>query len=326
VNRRMNENASLDDIRRVLLENDRFVIAAHFNPDSDAVGSCLALGLGLKKLGKNVHVVLDSYHEKNRVIPGQELVLSGTSDEPGASVFIVLDCANAERVSDRFAYMGRAETLVCVDHHLSNSRFTRYAYLDSDASSTCELIYRLISPIIDLDPDIAAALYAGVVTDTGGFRHGCTSPETLRVAAGLLSYGIPFTDIYNTLLSRHSLTETRVLRAALNNLELLKHNRLAVSFISSGEMDNINADITDTDGISEYMLNITGVEVSVFLYEKIINEIKASMRSSKINLSGIAVLFGGGGHKYAAGCTIKDALPEALKRLTAAVSSAMETV
>jgi len=90
------DNASLNEIRRVLLENDGFVIEAHVNPDSDAVGSCLALGLALRKLGKQAYVVLDSYHDKNRMIPGQELVWKEPSAEPPGSVLVVLDCAGAE--------------------------------------------------------------------------------------------------------------------------------------------------------------------------------------------------------------------------------------
>jgi len=222
--------------------------------------------------------------------------------------------------------MKRAALVVCVDHHLSHNLFSRYSYLDADASSTCELIYRILSPMIDLDTDIASALYAGLLTDTGGFRHSCTSAETMRMAADLMSYHIPFTELYNELMRRHSLTETWVLRAALNNLCLLCGNRLAAAFISSGEMDEIHAEMTDTDGVSEYLLNITGVEVSVFLYEKTKGEVKASLRSTKLNLSEIAKTFGGGGHKHAAGCTINAALPDAYGLLTTAARHALEAV
>jgi len=285
------------------------------------------MGMCLKKLGKRVHVVLDSYHEKNRIIiPGQELVWQDESTGPDVSVFIVLDCASADRVSDRFGCMSRAETIMCIDHHLSHSNFARYLYLDAEASSTCELIYRIMSPVADLDSDIASALYAGLLTDTGGFRHSCTGAETMRIASELIKFGIPFTDIYNGLLMRHSLTETLVLRAALNNMELLDDNRAAFSFISSEEMNEINAEGTDTDGVSEYLLNIAGVEVSVFLYEKTKDEVKASMRSSELNLSEIAKAFGGGGHWHAAGCTINAPLREAFRSISEMVRSAMEIV
>jgi len=322
----MNDETSLNELRRVLLENNDFVIAAHVNPDSDAVGSCLALGLALKKINKRVHVILDPYHEKNRIIPGQELIWKETSAGPPASVFIVLDCASSERVSDRFGYMGRVPIIMCIDHHLSHSHFARYLYLDADASSTCELIYRLISPIIDLDTDIASAIYAGLLTDTGGFRHGSASAETMLITAELIRRGIPFTSIYNALLRRHCLTETLVMRTALNNMKLLHNNRIAFSFISAEEMDEINAEVTDTDGVSEYLLNITDVEASVFLYEKVKGEVKASMRSAKVNLSEIAAAFGGGGHKHAAGCTIYASLQEAYEKLSAAVCGALDAV
>jgi len=322
----MNDAASLYKIRQVMLEGNDFVLEAHVNPDSDAVGACLALGLCLKKLGKRVHVVLDSYHEKNCIIPGQELVWKDKTAGPAASVLVVLDCASAERVSDPFSYMERAAAVVCIDHHLSHDQFARYMYLDSEASSTCELIYRIMAPIVDLDADIASAIYAGVMTDTGGFRHGCTGPGTLRVTAELVGFGIPFTNLYNKLLKRHSFTETLVMRAALDNLKLLNGGRFAFAFVSSEEMEAISAEITDTDGVSEYMLNITDVEVSVFLYEKIKDEVKASMRSTELNLSDIAKTFGGGGHKHAAGCTINAPLAEASRRITAAVGGALAAI
>ena len=322
----MNSFAALEEIRRILLENDDFVIASHVNPDSDAIGSCLALGLSLKKLGKHVNVLLDPFNKKNLIIPGQELIWTDTSIPPASSVFIILDCANIERIGDPFSLIKSAPVTVCIDHHMSHAPFTRHLYLDPKASSTCELIYRIVSPVVDLDAGIASAIYAGLLTDTGGFRFNSTSVETMRIASELIALNIPFTDIYNELMRRHSIPETMVMRTALNNLKLLNNGRTAFSLISSEEMNKINACTTDTDGVSEYLLNIIGVEVSVFLYEKKKNEVKASIRSSFLNVSEIAKAFGGGGHILAAGCTIYAPLTEAYNDLTAAIRSAMGTV
>jgi phosphoesterase RecJ-like protein len=321
----MNNNAALDEIRRVLLENDDFVITAHVNPDSDAVGSCLALGLSLKKLGKRVNVILDAFHSKNLIIPGQGLIWEGAAAAPDVSALITLDCANAERVYDPFALMKLAPVTICIDHHLSHDPFARYIYLDPDASSTCELIYRIVSAMVEFDADIGSAIYAGLLTDTGGFRHRCVSSETLRVASELIKLNIPFTDIYNELLKKHSPVETYVMRAALNNLELLQNGRAALSFISSEDMTDIGATASDTDGISEYLLNIRDVEAAVFLYEKSKGEVKASIRSLTINVSETAKAFGGGGHKRAAGCIIRSPLAEACGAMSRAIISAIET-
>jgi phosphoesterase RecJ-like protein len=321
----MNNDAVLDEVRRVLLENDDFVITAHVNPDSDAVGSCLAMGLSLKKLGTRVNVVLDKFHDKNSIIPGQELIWRDEAAAPAVSVFMALDCATPERVFDPFGLMKLAPVTVCIDHHISHDPFAGHVYLDSCASSTCELIYRLVSPMIELDSDIGSALYAGLLTDTGGFRHSCAGPETMRIASELIKLNIPFTDIYNELLERHSLAETHVMRAALKNLDLPRNGRAAFSFISSEEMADIGAEATDTDGISEYLLNIRGVEVSAFLYERFKGEVKASMRSLTANVSEMAKAFGGGGHKHAAGCTIRAPLTEAYAEMSRAVLSAIET-
>ena len=103
-----------DKIRRILLENNDFFIASHFNPDSDAIGSCLALGLSLKKLGKRVNVFLEPFHKKNMIIPGQELI---TRAALPASVFIAADCASAGRLSDPFSVLKQAPVTICIDHH-----------------------------------------------------------------------------------------------------------------------------------------------------------------------------------------------------------------
>ena len=320
---KMNNIGDLNEIIRVLIENDDFAIAAHVNPDTDAIGSCLALGLSLKKLGKRVSVFLEPFNEKNLIIPGQELICN----TPGEfSVFIALDCANEERLSDPFSILKRAPITISVDHHISHAPFTWYLYLDGSASSTCEMVYRIVTQMLDIDTDIASAIYAGLLTDTGGFMHNCTSSGTMRVVSELLQKGIPFTEIYKELLKRRCIVESNVLRFALNNMVLHENGRAAISSISFEEMDRIGAKATDTDGVSEYMLNIRGVEVSAFLYENTKGIVKASMRSNHVNISETAKAFGGGGHMHAAGCTIHASLAEAYESITLAVRTAVETI
>jgi len=318
-----NKIADINEIIPIFLENDGFAIAGHINPDTDAIGSSLALGLALKKLGKRANVFLEPFNEKNMIIPGQELICNTPQE---ATVFVALDCADIERLCDPFSIMKDAPITVSIDHHSSHVPFAQYVYLDGQASSTCEMVYRIVSQMLDIDSDIASAIYAGLLTDTGGFQHNCTSAETMRIAGELLEKNIPFNDIYRELLKKRSLVESDVLRTALNNMVLHNDGRVAISSISSEEMESIGAEGFDTDGISSYLLNIRGVAASAFLYEKEQGTVKASMRSTHIDISKIAMSFGGGGHKQAGGCTIQASLNEACESVSHAICSVTEKI
>jgi phosphoesterase RecJ-like protein len=323
----MNSTACLDNVREVLRDSSDFIISGHVNPDGDAIGACLALGQALRKLGKDVKVVLRPFNEKNLVIPGQDLIWRGAEPPQPAHTFVCLDCGGYERLGIFADLMKSAAVTVCVDHHLSTvCDFAQHMYVDPSASSTCELIYRLLSPMDLLDRDIASAIYAGLLTDTGGFRHGCTSPETMRIAGELLKFGIPFTDIYSELMRRHTLPEAMVLKTALDNLQLTENGRLAYSTISDPEMKRIGADITDTDGIAEYLLNIRGVEASAFFYEKAPDEVKVSLRSTDMDMNQIGAAFGGGGHVNAAGCSINGNIQKAAQAVTDRIANVLRAL
>ncbi len=299
---------SKDNIIAELKRAENIVIAAHVNPDADAIGSSLGLAMALGKLGKRPRVVLEAYNSKYDVIPGKEFIYNGSLDIP-MDVFVCLDCSSLARLGEAAELFLKAPVTLCVDHHLSSDKFANYNFVDSTASSTCELMYEIIKELTPPDADIASAIYAGLVTDTGGFRHGCTKQSTMIIAGQLISLGIPFTNIYNELMYRHSEAEAGIFCKALSNMKV--EYPVAFSSVSKAEMDAYGATSQDLDGIAEYLLNIRGVALSVFFYEKHVGEVKASFRSKEVNVSEIAGQFGGGGHKNASGCTIFDSLDRA---------------
>ena len=275
-------------------------------------------------MGKSVCVLLDEGHEKNRVIPGQELIWREEEPPAVSSVFICLDCGSAERLGKSQKAMRMSNVTVCIDHHISHEKdFTKYTCLEPNATSTCELVYKLIKPTGLMDKDIASAIYAGMLTDTGGFRHPSVTSETMKIAADLLAYEIPFTELCNELLRRHSLIETLVFRGALNNLQMIEKGKVSLATMNAKEMAEVEGRARDTDGIAEYMLGIRGVEASIFLYEKAEGEVKISMRSNNINISKIAQSFGGGGHIYAAGASARGEINEIARRISAEIISAI---
>jgi len=311
-------------VREILQNGDGFVIAGHTNPDGDAIGACLAMGLALTGLGRKANVVLEEYNKKFNVIPGQNLVYKGDVNALEPDVLVCLDCAGADRLGAARGLLDKARVTVCVDHHISNDFAADHTVLDPAASSTSEIVYRIIEPIARIDADIASALYAGVVFDTGGFRHGCASAETLRVAAKLMEKGIPFTEIYNELLHRNSAVEAAAFGEALKNISYYAGGRVCRSFIAAGFLRDLGAGGQDLDNIAEYMLNIRGVMVSAFMYEKPDGSVKVSFRSKKEDVSVIAKGYGGGGHAHAAGATLNGSLDEVRDRVTEKLTALYE--
>ncbi|MCL2398425.1 MAG: bifunctional oligoribonuclease/PAP phosphatase NrnA [Defluviitaleaceae bacterium] len=300
----------IGEIKTFISEQKNFYITGHINPDGDSIGSCFGLGLALEKLGKNVHVFMEPFHFKYDVIPGKHLMWDGIEQPTPDSVLICVDCADIGRLSDRAKEL--AETLpysICIDHHYTNTNFAMYNFVDGTASSACEMVYRLLDSFVDLNHDIASALYAGMVSDTGGFRHAATSQDTLDVASKLMSLGIPFTEIYTELVHLRSFTEVKLLARILNSCSCIKDGQVVYACVSQEMMQNFenapDATSQDLEGVVEILLNIRNARVSLLVYERDTKEVKISLRSRSVNVGAIAQHFGGGGHTLAAGATIK---------------------
>jgi phosphoesterase RecJ-like protein len=260
-----------------------------------------------------VHVLLEYYGEKYNILPGQHLVYSNIPNKLKPDVFIALDCGDADRLGEARDLFKRAKSLnmitVCIDHHETNSGFAQYDYIDGAASSACEMVYNLLEPMLELDENIASALYAGIVYDTGGFRHSSAKPETYAIASRLIAKGIPFTKIYNAILHTNSYSAAKIMGRALNEAKLRMDGKIVCACVTYEMMREVNADVTDLDGIVEYLMNVKGAKVAVLIYERQgpsgeLPEVKISFRSRGIRVDHIAQRLGGGGHQYASGCTV----------------------
>jgi phosphoesterase RecJ-like protein len=230
-------------------------------------------------------------------------------------LFIALDCADLERMGGAAEVFNRSQITVSIDHHASNPAFAAHNLIRPDTPSTCELIFELVDGFIPVSRDMAAAIYAGMVFDTGGFRHNSTRPESYAIAARLVQCGIDFSHIYNRLLYRRSAAGARIFGKAIEKLGFRAHGRVAYCSVSYEDIAGCGAGVSDLDGISEYTLNIDGVQAAVFLSEREPGEIKASLRSHDVDVSAVAAHFGGGGHKQAAGCNMKGTLKESAAAL-----------
>ncbi len=304
----MYENTILKDIENV----QTIYIAGHINPDGDAVGSCFGFALAMAKLGKTPVIFLEEYPEKFNVLKGSEYVYKGDSPLVEPKIFFALDCGDPERLGKAKDIFERAEITYNIDHHISNTYFARYNIVNGGASSASEVVYELLSKMVDIDKDIASAIYAGILTDTGGFRHSSTSERTHEIAGKLVSIGVNTPLIHSKFLHEHTFTEAMVSAIAIGRMKL--EDGIAYTYLTKDDMDRVGARSKDREGIVSYLLNTEGVDLALFAVEKENGIVKLSFRSNKIDVNEVAALFGGGGHKLASGAALKGELDDILQR------------
>lgn len=297
-------NSSIDEIMTIVNSKETIVLAGHTNPDGDAIGSVLAFARCLEESGKKVYVLLEDYNEAYKLIPGTDLIYKGNYNSLTPDVFVALDCGDKHRLGDAEAVFERAETTVNIDHHISNPGYAQYNYIQSKYSSTCEVVFEFITRYFIVDQQIATALYAGLVFDTGGFKHSCTKSNTLMMAAKLLEWNVPFTDILNEMLYFHSPSEARAFPKALSTMKIHDKFPIAYGYITKAMLKEVGATSKDLGGVVDYFINTRGIDVALFAYEKKDGISKVSLRSKLLNVNAIAAIYGGGGHVKASGCTI----------------------
>jgi len=306
----------VEAIRELIRNNDNFYIAGHISPDGDSIGACFGLGLALESLGKKVKILLEPYHQKYDVIPGRHLLCESEKRPAEDVVLICVDCADISRLTGFSRVL--AETLsntICIDHHYSNTNFAKYNLVDGNASSACEMVYRVLNSFVEFDIDTASALYAGMLSDTGGFRHNATSHATMQAAAHFIAMGIPFTDIYTEIVHLRSYTEAKLLGRILERCRMSNEGRVIHVCVTKAMRSDLegapDATINDLEGVVEYLLGVRGAKVSLLVYDRGHNdEVKISLRSRSINVGEVAKQFGGGGHQLAAGATVSGDLYE----------------
>ena len=317
----------MEQIVKLLKQHNSFIIAGHIGPDGDTIGSCYALARALDKLGKKAGVLLESYAAKYNIIPGREYLVRGK--EPlQADVFIALDCADPERLGTARAFFDAANITICIDHHETNEGFADHNLIIPTASATAEIVFGIVDALVEIDSDIAVAIYSGIVGDTGGFRYSSTSRYTMELAARLMDMGIPFTDIYGELMHGHSFEAAKAFGLALGHSKTAFGGRVIYTHITKEMLKSTGADSSDMDSVAEYLMSTRGAEVAIFMYEKHpckedtrgeLKKIKVSMRSHGIHVGRIAASLGGGGHRMAAGCTIVGTMDGVLNKVLALV-------
>jgi phosphoesterase RecJ-like protein len=303
--------AILDTLRR----GERFLVCSHSRPDGDAVGSMLAMGMFLEQLGKRADMVTaDGIPKVHRGLPGARQIRTAQFVHGTYDAAILLECDGLERTRlnglEQFF-------LVNIDHHATGREYAKLNWIDSDAASVGEMVYRLVKAAgAKITPQMATCLYTTLLTDTGGFCYGCTQASTFGLAGELVAAGADPIRIAQNVYFSTPASKLMLLGAALGNLKC--EGRLAWLWVSSRDMLRAGATEEDCEGIVNFALCASGVEAAIFLHEQPERRIHLSLRSKgRVNVAAIAGRLGGGGHESAAGCSLEGPLTRALEEVLA---------
>jgi len=284
------------DAVRFLRANDDILLIAHVSPDGDTLGSSFALFGALQDLGKRVQVVCeDPVPAIYRFLPFSDQLLLPAQARP---------------------LFRAAKATLNIDHHGTNDRYADENFVQK-AGATGELIFNVLASLkVTLNKSIASCLYAAITTDTGNFSYSNTTPDTLRIAAELLDVGIDLPYLNQKLFRTVPFHKLRLHALAVTKAQLYEYGRIGISMLTLEEISSCGASAEDTEGIIDNIRDIDTVEVAALLRESDDGQVRVSLRGkSCADVSKIATKFGGGGHKLAAGCTMKPPLEDAAAQI-----------
>lgn len=299
----------LDAVVEEIRGHDRFLVVGHENPDGDALGSMLAMTLALRSVGKDAEMFLAS----GGPLPVEYrfLELDGirydAPDDMAERVLLAVDCANTRRIAEDDSLVESAERVIDIDHHHDNSRFGDVNLVDPDASSTAEIVRDVLRELdVELTPEIAQALYVGLVTDTGRFQYTNTTPRALRLAAELVEAGADVHGVFRHVYETVQFAKLKLLARALERAQLFEGGRLVVSYLLKDDFGDVGAEEPYSEGIIDALRSVEGSEMVALIREPPRNMgavRRVSLRSShdEVDVSAIAREAGGGGHRQAAG-------------------------
>ena len=299
----------IKQVKELINKYDKITIVTHLNPDADTIGTALGIYILLKNSGKQVEVVNQGINLpinldflpyfskiKNRINYDNSLIIS-------------CDTGSIERLG----FDLNERIIINIDHHKSNTNFGLLNIVKSDYVSASHVAYELFKDEYTITKEVATCFYTALVYDTQYFTTSNVSREVFDTASAMISYGIDIDSVVKNLNQRRSLASIRILSSTLNSLELDESGDLAIMVATRDNMLEAGAELLDTVGIVEYGISLVTVKISIILVE-LDGFIKVSMRSKGIDVSKVAISFGGGGHYNASGFEVSRVTIEELKQ------------
>ena len=309
-------NDTIKSIATIMDDLDGILLFPHVNADGDAIGSCTALCLALRSLGKSAYIMMKEPIPKNLDFLDFGCITDNASVLDEVQLSLMLDCNGLNRIPGREAEWERGRLKGCIDHHATTSKDIRYDFkrIEPKAAATGEIIYRLIKDLgAEITLDIANCIFTAITTDTGNFQHTNTTSRSHEIAGHLYKVeGFNSKTISALIYDRRSKEALQMESAVLSDLEFYAGGKLAVGRVTQKILTDYGCSMDEADGIIQRMMSIDGVEGACLFKETDENNVRASLRGrSYVNMAKAAAVFGGGGHTLAAGCSFHKSLKEA---------------
>ncbi|MGH2637484.1 MAG: DHH family phosphoesterase [Actinomycetota bacterium] len=310
---------------KALEDASTIAIAGHVNPDADAMGSMLGLSNYLRARGK--HTVCSFPNDPFdlprwvAMLPGNDALVPPREFPNEPPVMVTCDVASMDRLAMLAPAAVKSKTLIWIDHHVSNEGLGTIPLIDPHASSTCEMVWRLLKELGGEVPlETAVCLYAGLVTDTGRFQYESVTPETLRLGADLREYPFEHTRLVQALYEDNGLGYLRLLGVALERIAFEPDADLVWSYLTQADLSGAGIHPGETEDLIDVVRTAREADVAAVIKQQRDGRFKVSLRSKgRYDVAAVAGAFGGGGHRLAAGYTSQHGLAETVERLKAAL-------
>ena len=313
---------TIDKILELAKSKQNILLSSHMGPDGDSLGSQLAFYEYLQSLGKNVwifnhgHIPHYFHNFKNHDLietdPEKWIV-----PDSGFDLAIIFECTSLDRTGDVSRLIDPEMAIINIDHHLENSEYGRYNYVDTTASSVGEMIVRIFRKAgFKPDIDVATYLYIAILTDTGRFHFTSTTPESMRAAADLIEVGINVKEITDKIYYCATQEQMRLTSEIVSNMELFYDDQVCIITLRTADLKKYGLKYGDMEGLVEWTMRIKGVKIGILLKDREPDYTKISLRSQgSVDVYKLAQYFEGGGHMNASGCHINADLESAKKQL-----------
>ena len=293
-----------------MTQSRRVLLTTHTHPDGDAIGSLLALGLILERMGKTIAMVDDDpIPAIYRFLPEVERILRHAPPDTDFDAAVVLDCGSLERIGAVGTTVAKVPLVINIDHHVTNKAFGAFALVDPNACATAEIVYRLIRKMgAPIDKIVATAIYTGIFTDTGSFRFSNTNLGAFTICQEMVALGVDPYQVAKHVYGTYSLGRIKLLNMALDSIELTANGKMTIMTLSQEMLRETRTQPEDGDGLINYARRIEDVRVAALIQELNsgqADQFHVSLRSDgSVDVARIAQARGGGGHAMAAGFSV----------------------
>ena len=318
--------------KQLVAASKRILISGHLSPDGDSLGSMIALSRLLRNAGFQAFATADlNALGKPGFLEGVEDLIPARKlkRQPRFDLFIAVDCGAFERMPPEVRPVAEKLPTICIDHHVTNTQFGNVSIVDPEASSTGELIWRIAKwNEWKLDRALAEALWVAMITDSGRFAYDSTRPGTLRAAGDLLKHGVRTSYINDVIYGTFSRKAIELKRIAWRSLHVWKDGKVAEVTLTRDDFREVRGTKADAEDVIEIPRSVARNEIALFFYQipDRTKEARCSIRTrGEWDATALAGKFGGGGHRKAAGCTIKAPLPQAKRQMRAAVREMLKS-